>query len=770
MVEVSEVASGDIVSVIDAQQMMGVAPVDRSYVGAELGFAGEKLVYRSDSGLIGCFDARTGSLEWKADCGAVYSGDDIVVSSDETMLAVAEEVGQSDQSARIHVLDASDGHERHTLELPVPGQFDDAGSQYSSSSAMAFSPDGAHLAVGRWGRLFEVDLATGRNKQVKLRFGTVKSVTYSQDPGRVFVVSTDAVLETLTGGESASLEVFDASLEKLWDRTDQFEYLFTEHGFMYESTMKPCGWWSYYGKDDLQLVVISGRNLLLLDDETGKEVWRITADTPYLESVVSTSPDGSRINMATAGGTLSYRVPTDGSDLLAGSLMDIETVESTYGNFLEYDGRVYVSMGPLDSSKRVMYRYASPKDLEGAELFDTSLNGAAFTWGFDYIGGVTDTAAVFWDGNSFEEIARWDFDDLDRLAPVKNREHVLMVYNGLVGKLVICGACKAEGDGQGQVEGTGTAVYVFDAESKSLVAEHTLEDLRWSIYNELTGFGNDSGQTLLMMRDSENIVVFDAEQPGDLLVQIKRDYPTSIVWAHLAGSSVVLFEKTTVFSEDRSHVEEYVYQMELIDTKSGSSIESDLASYIPKSADAENYIAFSVDGTRMVMACDDGMTRLFDVETGTLLWETSDVPPVIQSLSLVFGEDVLLQSGDGRLIQLSGEDGSVKRASSTALEYITGYMRIDDHAIVVSYRMVGMSQHTGLAIIPTDAESLDPVSDIYYGACLAHDSTSALTHNAITGEIYRYPWRSLDSLIEMAHEKVQGHELTDTERHLYQID
>ena len=447
--EALSIASNDLLvsfmdSLVDAEGLMDENPFSRAYEGERLAFAGDRLIYRSDSGHFGCFDAQSGSLIWETDLSVTSACDDIVVSRDGSMIAAAKSYDFTNGSTSIYVLDASDGSMMHEIALPNHLALGIDAPQ--ETTQMQFSPDGTHLAVGRWGLVFEVDLSTGEYRQIQLQHDMVLSVDYNRVPSMLFAVSTDGHFPTLTGGENVTLEVFDDSFKKLWERSGEIEYITNQHDLVYPSKVKVCDWWNYYGNDDEQLVVIFGRNLLLLDGKTGEEVFRIPADAPYLDCRVSKTEVGYYICAATADGTLMERKPLNSNKGASGTLFDTTTTASESSVIYALDGREYALMAPAGSQKHVVYRFARPAEMEGAKPFESALNDARFRWGTQCIVGTTGTSVAAWDGNTFEEIARWDFDDLEMLGPVENESDVLVKYNDDTRKVVVSGANRA-GDG-----------------------------------------------------------------------------------------------------------------------------------------------------------------------------------------------------------------------------------------------------------------------------------------------------------------------------------
>ncbi|MBQ6454197.1 MAG: hypothetical protein IJJ14_07555, partial [Coriobacteriales bacterium] len=63
-----------------------------------------------------------------------------------------------------------------------------------------------------------------------------------------------------------------------------------------------------------------------------------------------------------------------------------------------------------------------------------------------------------------------------------------------------------------------------------------------------------------------------------------------------------------------------------------------------------------------------------------------------------------------------------------------------------------------------------PLSVISNGIYISYDGSRYVYHETITVALRTGRCLSLDEKIAAGHELVQGHELTDAERHMYQVD
>ena len=210
--------------------------------------------------------------------------------------------------------------------------------------------------------------------------------------------------------------------------------------------------------------------------------------------------------------------------------------------------------------------------------------------------------------------------------------------------------------------------------------------------------------------------------------------------------------------------------IEVFDAADGQPVESILSGYRPYSGKSK-FLTFSEDGTRMAMLCDDGAVRLFDLAANTLLWETEpQYGPTTRYLALASASSsVLLQSRAGTLTLLAGSDGTATTAYGT-LPSIDDSWDLDDPNLLAVRCDASKGWYvdgSAVALVSLDPEALGPISYINNAWWLSRDGELALVR---IGKVYRAVHRStLDELMAMATEAVEGHELTSEERIAYHV-
>ena len=174
--------------------------------------------------------------------------------------------------------------------------------------------------------------------------------------------------------------------------------------------------------------------------------------------------------------------------------------------------------------------------------------------------------------------------------------------------------------------------------------------------------------------------------------------------------------------------------------------------------------------TKVAMACSDGYLRLFDTKTGSLIWETSQTSPLLRFI--MFGEsgDIFVQDTFNHCVLVSGLTGQILKASSTTLPpIIQGTYREGTNQLNLHFSNMGLMGSTGLVIVSMDHEMFGPSSIIYNGVFVSKDEQRFTYTDPYTDNFCSARKLSLDELIVLGHEQTIGHELTDSEKQLYQV-
>ena len=750
--EVRESVTGNIVNRIDVEGQLGTR-ISSSTVYAAVEFAGDDVLVVLN-GVIGCFDAEGGELLWKQEIeGISYSDCSLAVSPDGTRAAVSVEFAAGRDKLPVLVIDVASGKTVQTIDLPGFATLGLEASSFYEDPVVAFSPDGEHLAVGTWGRLFWIDLETGAFEQRTLHFDSAYTISFVD--GLIAVFARDSA--GLYTEMPTSLEVFDAeTLALLWERDTVYEANYNlEIGGDYYTTCGAYGTWSYYGGDDTQFVVLFANELLLLDEKTGEEVLSIPSASGYLDCLVTEARGKQRIFATMSDGTVICRRPFESNDGKGGSVSDTVLFDRFphYSDLYEIEGRVYCSEWTAIADKRVVYRFFTPDDLVESYTFSgaTTNDLMDFSWTDPVLALRTKTGIILVDGETMKVRAIVPYERMHGLDTQYLSSMGSMLDSA--GNVFLLGDLRADGGGT-----EGSVIYRIDGADGSATELATFDP---GLSVELVDFiDTPAGAVGLVVQEtgfSESFVeVIPLGEVEPLRVAIPR---STKVW--FAGERIICFSNQSTAE----------HAFTLIDALTGEELETDLANYaMPIDAVSRRCASISPDGLFFAVSCSDGALRMFDTVTGTMVWETFDAPSSIQFLKLALGGNVFIQDGFGRCVLVSGLTGTVLDASSAAIPPIdTAVFRNDGATLTAYFKEAGMNGAFGLVDFSLAEESFGPLSIIYDACYLSPgDGGYILSVDDFTGELVVSRKLSLDEELLYGRELVIGHELTAAERQLYQ--
>jgi len=788
-VEIREIESGDLVQRIDVRDFSNVA-LSRNETVA-MAFAGDDLLFMFRQ-TIGCFDARTGQLHWRHEVknGAVWEHA-LAVSPDGAFVAVPS-LTLNPSTAKVRVLDVASGDEveSHTWsELP---------DESSGIVRSCFSPDSSALAAVCDGVLVRMDVRTGETEQKQLDQPKVNVPAYVGDS--LAIVSSS---RAIGASESVVVSLLDADLETLWQKTLPVDQLLDASFTEYNSIAEVVGAWDYSqgdvpgdGAADYQVVVAAGCNLYLLDAHTGDEVYRKTFKTPLVECAVKTDvEDGSSFIVHVTGeGDVCYAAPTANGDSAYLDIFLERTVGRLYrAECVQYDGRWFLSAWQQDPLKHAVFRYVSTADLSAGERADELLNDASYYWNGQCIVAKTSAALSVFDVATLTPSASIDLASVDQLAsPTTAR----FTHDGS-DRVYLAGQASGSGNSAGSGSSSWRcAVVAFDGKTGELAFEYAPADDAVMMVGYLLDridaiVDPQSGSHLVLLHDTWSVTLIEAEGSGRVLLNAACEDATatqsyvkdrekagvsegelvllpgkgSVEDAYLAGQNLVVFTRVEV--EGSSGAELHV---SVIDWKTGDLKLQDtaLCSCIGKTSGPHTV---SRDGKRLVIACADDVTRAFDVETGALLWKSTDIPSDANCVQVVGNGDVFFQDHSGICALASGATGRKLCVASTRLPALQKRAIYDEKTNTLLAFRTGSVYHNvfGIAFISLDQDAFGPFSYVNNGIVASPASDKVIMEYGYDSE-YVVRRLSLDELIALAHGEIEGHELTDTERQLYHID
>ena len=217
-----------------------------------------------------------------------------------------------------------------------------------------------------------------------------------------------------------------------------------------------------------------------------------------------------------------------------------------------------------------------------------------------------------------------------------------------------------------------------------------------------------------------------------------------------AGKNILVCQSVQV-----SGSTDYETDISLVNRATGDILDTDISRH-PGPSNA--LYAMSDDGMLFAMECQDGAVRLFDMQTGALIWETFDLPSRLNCLSLVGNGDVFYQKVSGVYGLLSGKTGKVKCESQSALPTLQSgcLYRPDQNELVVFNKGGHYASVGGLAIISLDEDGFGARSIIDEGIAVSADGTAVLLKLNL-GDMRIVRKLSLEEMQTRAHEMLEAH-------------
>ena len=750
-IEVHEATTGSLMCVLNPLDLLegNVYDLgDETTTPLAMAFAGDRLIVTYYS-TVCCFDTNDGSLVWSNEVdGIIGEQESLAISSDGTAGAYIHGEWSGMEDVNIDVFDTETGDITDTFSFPGYDQPGRDLPEYYEVPSLVFSPDDSKLAMGVFGYLYQVDLASGSTDDVEPTYGAISSLAYVGD---LIASVSQADTDALFGPIPYCIDVYDEDLELLWTYKDDLD------GSEPYSDVKVCGEWDYSENGSGQLVSIFGNDLLLLGKKKGDTVLTIELESPILDCVVAQGRGNECLFICTRDGGLMFRDPRKINDGYGFSGYDItlglETFEN--GDFFVCDGRVYCSLVDASTSKHMVFRFFESDDIAGNTDLEAMYgmdDPSHFYWNGTVL-AVQDSSSIhFLDQNTFELITSFDLNGLDELDVS---------------------------------EDTNLEMALDEAGDAFVIAQRIDSD-----YSDLVlyriGYKDGSAEPLVSF-DETNIESIEAVDLADgstrLLVgiEVDYDYHVLVIDPGLDESKRIVCDITlddifnySWYANDKVYVSVYgsgsYENLTVFDSQTGERVDCDLSSYyLTENTLSEYAVALTPDGSKLVMACADGYLRCFDTANDKLIWETSQTSPSIHFVA--FGEmgDVFVQDSYGQSVLVSGKTGEVLASSTTVLPLVSGaWYREGTNELLLQFSYL-QGTHQGLALITMDPEMFGPKSIIYGGLVVSPDDGRFAYTNGYPPDLHMADKLSLDELIALANETIAGHELTDAERYLYQV-
>ncbi len=741
-------------------------------------FCGDRLIWWNGK-LYALFDARTGKAQWVTVHKNLLANDNIIeeLANELTWNMLNNGLIFGMDTVNEQVYPSPDGKQFAVTWCNTSMEFEDGGAAYTSYETpivvtidietgeaqrvyqlpareydkgiptnretirLAYSPDGTTMAVANYGKLHLLDLASGEVKTEDLQQPYAYSVDFAGDAIVAISAESSGVTEIYITpiDDGAYIDVFDTDLKPLWHATEK-----PPKRADAELTQKPTrAFVAGTTNDTGDLIVAVGYSLIIYHHSTGKEVRRIQTTEPIascqnLNGALCYVDSAGHLNFASAE-----------ADTIANAIdhFGLQVPQTDKATFTLSD-RYYAAQWNSDTSSYRVYRATNRYDSPGMDPFDGSslipLDNLWY-WGSKPTekGGLlleSDGSLVLIDLETLETSWRVPKDaragDNIRSAVIVDQSIALVSEVGS-DRLRI-------------------SLLSWDDGSLLDLFEPKVES---TLVYDLATIERD-GTTYLMLKQPKVHRMYDLSTHKEVTTYARED-EESMALSWYTDDAIL----SVSLGEDRR-----TYQVISLDT--GERVPADIDECVVPGWEVGSVAADLLDdGSQFATVDVAGTVRLYDTTDWSLVWESTEQYPKAQHLAFSKdGQHLLLQSLTGTCLLLSAQDGSVVAVSSTVLPTITSSYYTDDDTLVAYYTTDGVRPTFGTALVSLDPERFGPVDDVFCGQVFTYAKQRVFTFDQSADRVVVLNHYTLDELIELAQQTVQGHELTDAERHLYRID
>ncbi len=721
---VSELADGKVVGNFDPMNAMPHRDYRDDMDISSLLFCGDNLLC-STRYTAACFDVHTGKALWTIEAGeseltSFFS--DIIISPDGSQLAfcITEEPSllANPSNYRICMYETKGGTQTQSFSIPCPNDVD---RYHTQTMCGCFSAAGSFLALAAEGRIYEIDLSSGKTREGVLSRRYANSVTYIGPD--LAVICTDNAMSLAIVDSVKTLDYLDAKLNNRWSVDLKADVTVTAHGGYITAGSGVLGTYSNEDFKDGQIAAYCGSSILLLDQETGETTYEHHLPTP-IQACMFTSM-GSWLGVVDVRGNLVLRGPSTSSTTVPGQLHDQAIGETTSAVFKRIGDDCYLAA--YDSLRR-QFRIFKLTDLyDMTDVKELSrLDGIrTLAWnstGERHLIGVGKSFITCVDDTTFQPL--WSLNASDFLP-----------YDGEPSLQASVGE---------------EYVYVYDDLHDDMVYRLSVKDGSLDATVDLNkDVTDDFGITDVLLACATNrnfavvyshkkAIVVDLDTQGAVAWLETQGYPYDCLYAN---GSLVIAESN-----------EGVRSFEVYDLDTTSPRETDLCECAIPDVSRNSY-ALSNNGEQFVVATKIGQLCLYETKSWTRAWESAEGLGAIQALA--FSRDsrrIVAQDLTGMVYLLSAETGKVLRKSSTILGPINYMSYLDDEdALMAECDYPGIS-YGEVVVINTSEDSFGPESHIYTGVYLSKDGTTVLSHSPATGKFVSFHHLTLDELQARAND------------------
>lgn len=743
----------------DPQHWIGFASYDAPLIATE-----STLVTFVNYDTITSYDAKTGEVTWQYRANENHAIAGAATSQDNSILAAFsyDPLG-SEAEAEIYVLETETGKELARIPFFAEG---------ARGAAIAVTPSGSHVAVGVDGTIYAIDTATGSVTTASTSNSLITSTRASE---RVFyAVSTpQAEVAFSSSGStayspesfsnpatSATVEAFDWNAgSSLWQKDASWKAYRSNLSFSPFYTTPKIQRIFSAGETEVACVTLN-EYAYTLDSETGETLGAAMYDSPIVEArylvkeddieLFTTTYEGNRCKTSIIG----YGTPTQLTGLNAGNRL-------WRAEQAQYDGESYLIGCSAESLTKATVYHVKPN--ENIPNYRIMLGGSSI--GTPNCDG---SLCVAWNENeetltatnteTGEQVSVIHYPDLSIELP--NAENVTFVasesdpsvyyfldkqgvdYRPAIWKINVekgklLASWKWNGDGNEghwnldtrRISGEMNGHFTVTCEAQTIVIDaKTLEEMQSITLTSPSKFGISSCADAVLCKDK--------------IIALDNDYD----YNYNLGQIKLL---------DASRVQP-------VETFGNATINTQYSLALT------GKVACSPDESRFVIAEADGKLHAYETSSGAELWAVD-----FDSTNSVF----LRFTPDGRYI--FAQDST---CTCSVIDAATGSSARAQETDELTALSVRFSQDGSLAFVRAYSLSLleqTLVLDITDGTCellaripLGHVVTKDGTHVVCVDQngTFSLPFYALDELIDIAHETIRGHELTDAQRRLYHAE
>lgn len=704
---------------------------------------------------VACYSIATQKLQWKVSIEHASALDGCAASAYKSLLAVVTSPqfdGEKYASPILYVIDVATGDVR---SIELEGYENRAAG---AGSRVAFNDEDTLVAASVEGNLFVANLAEGTSQRVELAQPYSDDVCFGEgsEAKTVFAISSNSTVEQLP----VCVQAFNMGLSERWSYEEHMQYAFNKEGVLLSAPIRLRGVATFDGEVPRMYAMLGGA-LVGLDVRSGHLGYRLVRDEPVVDCIVK-RPERKKFNarpmlmVVTSGGEVLLRRPSQDESLetdQSPSLVDADVGETLEAKLLYEDDALCLLLWSQSPDKCRAYAYGGRGVLlEDAEITGTYDADASFRWIENNRVAITNSHVVLLDEATLEPSKRIPLDALEGIDASRgfdvcfaNDDEVFYAYGD-------------EADGKNNVT-YNTKVFAIDKRDGAVVRDFTIKEMEpsYTSYTGLVAHRGSSGETLLVAHDVRDVCVID---PADGSELFRASEKGALKQAYLFGTTLVAYAGTGLFGGEGFSTYNIAAQ---------KPIHMDVTAYTVWDQDL-CCIAADEENMRLVVACSDGIVRMFNMRDGTVAWQSSPITTGVGSVYFVSESKLLLQDERGCLLLLSAEDGSILRASSVAVPRMDSFGTIGEGGLGVGhYEKPGLAISIGLVLVSLDVDEFGPMSLIRSGGFLNADASRVAIWDTVREQMVVTHRPTLEQLYEMADLMAKSRPLSNTERWTYRV-